>query len=279
MLWIPVLIACTSGPDAGPGSGTSRVLTYNVQGLPDALSAAERPTLERMERIAPLLADYEVVGLQEDFDATNHDALIEGVPHPAVAWFDDPVSPDRVYGAGLSVLSSLGTPVEVFESHYQQCHGLLDGASDCLASKGLLIQRLELAEGIEIDVYDTHHEAGGGPEDDAARRSQVEEAIASIEGLSAGRAVVFAGDFNLRWSDPEDLDELQLYADVGLRDACREVSCPEDDHIDHVLLRSSEQLSLEVIAWSREEAFVDEDGADLSDHPAIVAEIAWSIQQ
>lgn len=271
------LFACTTPPNA-PTSGTFSVLTYNVHGLPDALSNTERPTLERMERIGPLLEPYGVVGLQEDFDADYHAALLEGTPHPTAAWFDDPVGPDRAYGAGLSLLAAVGEPVEAIEQHYQQCHGILDGASDCLASKGLQIQRLALAEGIELDVYNTHHEAGGGEEDDAARRSQVQEAIASIDGRSSGRAVVFTGDFNLRWTDPQDVDELQLYVDAGLRDACDEVGCPEDDHIDKVFLRSSDQLELEVLSWSRELQFVDEAGADLSDHPAIAVEVGWSIR-
>ena len=50
-----------------PREGAFSVVTYNVQGLPDALTDSPRPTQDRMQDIAPLLDAYDVVGLQEDF--------------------------------------------------------------------------------------------------------------------------------------------------------------------------------------------------------------------
>lgn len=276
---LPLLLACAESPPEEtplPTEGTFSALTYNVQGLPDVLSDSDRPTLDRMVDIAPRLNDYDLVGLQEDFDATNHAALVAEADHDLVAWFDDPVEPSRVYGAGLSVLARVGTVAEVREVHYSTCYGVLDGASDCLASKGFLAARLDLGDGAELDFYDTHHEAGGGPEDDDARAAQVAEVLSSIDGWSAGRAILFVGDFNLRWTDPEDTDDLQTYVDAGLRDACVELDCPEGDHIDRFFVRDSDRLRLEPLQWRREADFIGQDGTDLSDHPALALEIAWS---
>ncbi len=273
------LFACAEPPPGGdlfPTEGSLSALTYNVQGLPDVLTDHPRPGLDRMERIAPLLVDYDVVGLQEDFDAANHAALVARADHDLVTWFDDPVDDTRVYGPGLSLLTRAGQVVEVREEHYTTCHGVLDGASDCLASKGFHVVRLDLGGGVELDVLNTHHEAGGGTEDDLARAAQVAQVLAALEGPSAGRAILYMGDFNLRWTDPEDVDELQAYVDAGLRDACDEVACPELDHIDKFFLRDSQDLRLEVVEWRREAHFLDEDGADLSDHPAIAVEVAWT---
>jgi len=277
-----LLAACGSSPVTDSGSPTTgqtagilTALTYNVHGLPDPLSSTERPGAERMERIAPLLEAHDLVGLQEDFDAANH-ALLSATEHPISQWFEDPVDEDRAYGAGLALLSRVGVESNYFEEHYDDCAGILDGASDCLASKGFQVLRLTLG-GAEVDVYNTHHEAGGGDEDDAARTAQVSQVLASMDGRSAGRAIVFMGDTNLHWSDPEDVVELERYQAAGLRCACDEVGCG-DDHIDRIFLRDSDELALSTLGWWVDETFVDEDGVGLSDHPAVAAELSWELR-
>ena len=264
------LTADSTAPE--PTEGTFRALTYNVHGLPDVITGDDGDT--RMRGIAPLLNAFDVVGLQETFDETKHGLLTVEADHPVHEWFTDKVEDSRVYGSGLAVLARAEL-VEVFTEHYRQCHGLVDSSSDCLASKGFQVVRLRLG-GAELDVYNTHHEAGGGAEDNAVRTDQVSQVLESIDGRSAGRAVLFMGDTNLRPSDPPDAIELQRYADAGLRDACEEIACPETDHIDRFLLRDSDELALEVLGWANEEAFFDGDGVPLSDHPAISAEIGWS---
>ena len=90
--------------------------------------------------------------------------------------------------------------------------------------------------------------------------------------------MVFLGDFNLRPSDPGDLPLIeQLLNEGGLSDACSEVACAEPDHIDQILFRSSASLALEVTSWSNvADEFIDGDGVDLSDHPAISSTFSWS---
>lgn len=278
--WLAALACACNTPDGAepsetPTEGQLSALTYNVQGLPDALSESTRPTAERMTLISPLLERYDLALLQEDFDPENHELLVAEATHPVREHFDTLVSPERVYGSGLSQLARGATLVEVFEEHYTACNGVLDGASDCLASKGFLILRLSLG-GAEIDVYDTHHEAGSGLEDIDARGVQVDQVIASIEGRSAGRAVLFGGDTNLRWSDPDDAPLLQRYADAGLRDVCTELDCPETDHIDRFLMRDGDDLALTALGWESPGDFFEGDDP-LSDHPPIVAQIGWSL--
>lgn len=257
----------------GPTSGTLRVLTYNVAGLPDGLSGAEGDLLDRMPAIQALLSDYDLVGLQEDFDEDGHAALTEGTTHAEVRWFSATLTDERVYGAGLSLLLP-EVSVDYREEHYTECNGVLDGSSDCLASKGFQTSTLRLG-GQSLDVLNTHHEAGGGEADEAARRSQVEQVLAAVDAHSADHALIMTGDFNLRPSDPKDVEPLALYDDAGLLRACDLVGCPEPDHIDQIRVRSSSTLSLEVLEWARHEQFVSTTGVDLSDHPAISAVIAW----
>ena len=254
--------------------GELTVLSYNVHGLPEAITGDD--TSGRMLDIAPRLAAWDILGLQEDWDASNHSSLIAQVDHETRLWFDE-VLDDRFYGAGLSVLARYPV-VEQMQVHYSTCFGITDGASDCLASKGFQVLRLDLG-GPTVDVYNTHFEAGGGTEDNAARAVQVSEVLSALQEWSAGEAVVFTGDFNLRWSDPEDAPLLEQLADEGgLVDSCEAVACEETDHIDRVFYRSGENVEIDAISWSnRSGEFLDSNGIDLSDHPPISAKLAWQL--
>lgn len=277
-----LLILAACGPSESdsaielPTSGSLRVLSYNVAGLPTGLAGPPRPTPERMAAIAPKLGGYDLVGLQEDFTDEGHDLLLAEADHPVRHWFSTTVAADRAYGSGLSSLAREAELVEVFEDHYSACNGVLDGASDCLASKGFLTLRLSLG-GHELDFVNTHHEAGGGADDEAARTTQVTEVLAAMSGRSADRAVVFVGDFNMRWSDPPDAVELQRYADAGLRDACDELACPEPERIDRVLVRDGGGMRLTVSDWAVEPGFEDAEGAPLSDHDPVAITLSWSV--
>lgn len=273
-MWL-ALLACADPTLAPlPVTGSFEVLTYNVQGLPDALSESETPTDVRMRQIAPFLDAFDLVGLQEDFDEANHGLLTAESTQPVQEWFGE-VLPGQVYPAGLGVLARIGNLVEVHTGHYALCNGILTDGSDCLASKGFLAVRLAVGSGT-LDVYDTHLDAGGAPLDESTRVSQVDELLASIDGWSAGHAVLLMGDTNLRPSDPPDAGLLTHLADAGLRDACVELGCEETDHIDRFLLRDGDDVALVPLSWRRDATFVDEAGADLSDHPALVASIGWS---
>jgi endonuclease/exonuclease/phosphatase family metal-dependent hydrolase len=268
---IPLLLvaACTDGHEP---SGLLSMLTYNVQGLPDPLTDSDRPGTERMPAIATLLEPYDVVGLQEDFIEENH-LLLTDTSHPERRWFSAKTSSEKAFGSGLSALSR-PTITAYVEIHYEQCHGILDGASDCLASKGFQVATLDLG-GVLLDVINTHHEAGGGPLDIAARESQVEQVIAALD-ARPDRAVVFLGDMNLRPSDPDDQPALARYASVGLRDACAEVACPEDNHIDQIYVRDGADLTLTVEQWNNvDPTFRFAEGDPMSDHPPISAIVRW----
>jgi len=257
----------------GVSTGSLRVLTYNVHGLPSLLTGDDTPG--RMVQIAPLLQGWDLVGLQEDWDADNHAMLIGETDHMTKLWFDETVSADRYYGSGLSLLARYPV-IEGVNTHYTACNGVVGGASDCLASKGFQVVRLQVGTA-QIDVYNTHFEAGGGAEDNAARAVQVGQIVDALGGYSAGRAVIFTGDFNLRASDPDDLPELMRLKDEGgLTDVCSALNCPEPDHIDRVFIRSSDRVQLRADGWANVSSdFLDSDSVGLSDHPPISATVAW----
>lgn len=273
-----LLLAFACAPDAPEAtasepatSGEFSALTYNVHGLPDVITGTDGAA--RMAGIAPLLPAYDLIGLQESFDEGLQQAVTADCDHPTQLWSDEKLGADRAYGNGLALLSRLEA-VEDVAVFYSTCHGLVDGASDCLASKGFQVLRVRVG-GRELDIYNTHHEAGGGEADDAARAVQVDEVIAHMDSWSAGRAVLYLGDSNLRPSEAPDAALLDRYFAAGLSDACTLVGCAEPDHIDRFLLRDGDDLTLRVTAWSNEPQFVDAAGEPLSDHPAIAVTIGW----
>lgn len=268
-------LACQKEPaeDTGPTAGQLDVLTYNVHGLPSGITGDDTPG--RMAQIAPLLDRYPLIGLQEDWDEANAATLAAALERRTELWFGEPLD-ERFYGAGLAFFAEQA--VESYEpTYYETCNGTLDGASDCLASKGFQVVRLRMGPGATLDVYNTHMEAGNSAEDDSSRTAQLDMLLAQIDSFSAGHAVLFMGDTNLGADDPEDVPLIAaLMEGGGFTDACDAVACPEPGRIDKLLVRDGEDLAIDVDSWAVAEEFVDEDGAPLSDHEGITASLRWA---
>ena len=120
-------------------------------------------------------------------------------------------------------------------------------------------------------------EAGGCPEDIEIRQNSAEDLVEGIAERSGDRAVIVAGDFNLRRTDPEDVAPFETILDgAGLTDACDATNCG-DERIDHVLVRSGPRLDLEVTTWRTADEFVDEeDDGPLSDHLAVAVDVRYT---
>jgi endonuclease/exonuclease/phosphatase family metal-dependent hydrolase len=275
LLTVAALTGCPTDPGTGlepPTEGSFDALTYNVHGLPPAITGDD--TTGRMQQIAPLLEGYPVIGLQEDFDQANHTILAEGVELQTELAFDE-VLDGRFYGSGLAVLADFDE-VDHHHEHFEQCFGTFDNSSDCLASKGFQRVRVDLGGGATVDLYNTHFEAGGGDEDEAARESNVLQVLDAMLAQSDGQAVLFMGDTNLHGDDPVDVEHLSLLTGgADLVDACDVIGCPEPGRIDRFLIRDGDEVTLTVEGWGVEQAFYDDDGVPLSDHDAISARFGW----
>lgn len=263
------LLGCCE-PLGRPG-GEISILTYNVHGLPPEITGDD--TTARMEQIGPLLKGFDIVGLQEDWLDENHAVLDEAVDYPTRDRETEKLD-DRAYGKGLAMFAARESVASAGD-FYTTCYGTIENASDCFASKGWRMLRLDLL-GAEVDVYNTHLEAGGGPEDDAARGAQVDALIDAIANESADRAVIFVGDTNLEDTDPEDEPLIRKLEDeTGLVNACVALDCPEPERIDRVMFRGSGNVSVDADSWSVAEEFADSEGVPLSDHEPIAVTLAW----
>ncbi|MEC9465418.1 MAG: endonuclease [Myxococcota bacterium] len=262
--------ALSSNSLTPPSSTRFSVLTYNVAGLPDPISQAT-PSINH-PKISGLLNGYEVVLVQEDF--AYHQSLSAGARHP---FQSTPMPPRfRFQSDGLNRYSVFPTS-KVTRHRWQSCNGIVFGANDCLADKGFSVSRLELTEGITLDLYNLHADAGDDPLDAAARRSEFDQLAQVIETYSEGHAVIVAGDTNLKVELVQDRSIFHAFLEkTQLTDTCHAVACRLES-IDRILYRSSANLHLEPSDWRVAEEFVDERGQNLSDHPAIAVDFTWTI--
>ena len=260
-------IAWSWGAWAAPTSGRLKVLSYNIAGLPDGFMTAH-PS-RNMPLIGPLLGRYDLVFVQEDFAYGSE--LRRGVTLP----FQSPAfvrGEQWNFGDGLSYFSRLEVSA-LRREPWRACHGMVDSYFDCLTPKGFTSARVQLAEGVEVDVYNVHLDAGNGELDLKARVAQVEQLVAAIRERSAGRAVLLAGDTNIPTQQRALL--ARLSEELELVDACVALRCPDTRRIDRVFFRDSAALDWTPRKWSVDRRFVDGRQRPLSDHSAVAVELDW----
>lgn len=261
-----------STPATAATSGTFNVLTYNVAGLPEGLSSGNPE--KNTPLIAPRLAAYDIVNVQEDFN--YHAALYAGDNHP----YRTATSGGVPFGDGLNTLSD--HPFEDFERvKWNNCTG-----TNCLTPKGFSLARVRLAEGVFVDLYNVHTNADDTDDALAARRANIEQLSDFIQANSSGNAVIVMGDTNTRYT--RSGDNIRTLADEnGLTDAWVRLAkggvrptqgadallCPTTaptngcEVVDKVLYRGSRILTLDATRYNNEWAsFLDSAGANLSDH-------------
>lgn len=265
-----LLTACggSSPTQAGGASGTFSLLTYNVAGLPQGISPSNPEA--NMPVISGLLNHYDIALVQEDF--FYHEELQASARHqqqsPPKASKADFQASD-----GLNRFSNL--PFARFARHEWQACSNASG-SDCLAAKGFSVATAKLADGLEIDIYNVHLDAGGKADDLQARAQQITQLLQMIGARSSGKAVVVAGDTNLDLTRrPGDRTLFEtLTATAGLVDVCQLQECASE-LVDRVMFRGSDKLKLSATSWQMDPRFVDANGQKLSDHFAIGVEFEW----
>lgn len=282
-LWTALLIAsatvvaCDEDADLDdePTSGEFRVLNYNVWGLPDAITHSE--PARRNALISPLLNDFEIVLVQEDFwyhhllaaDATHLYQSEPSNPEPGVL-------PEEM-GDGLNRFSHY--PItDLQRIPWPGCHGANDCGADCLANKGYTFGRHAITSRVSIDIYNLHNEAGRCPEDYLVRSDSTTLMLDDIAQRSAGRAVIVVGDFNLLRGDEGD-DPLLARWLAAFRDVCAVLGCEQLDNRGRrevTYLRDGDHVKLTALEHALDdETFYDAAGDSLSNHSPQWARIGW----
>ncbi|MFD8717538.1 jacalin-like lectin [Streptomyces sp. NPDC059629] len=282
-------LTATATPAAAAG-GTFSVLTYNVAGLPQGLSSAPTPRDTSTTEIGKRIAPYDIVNVQEDFN--YHAYLYATDTHP----YRTATSGGAGIGSGLNSVSNYAWDTDDFERDgWNSCQ--LD-SGDCLTPKGFTFMRERLAEGVYVDFYNLHTNAGTNDGDEASRADNLSQLTSFISTHSAGNAVVVMGDTNTRYTRSADTIA-EFASNNGLTDAwvqlIRGGSAPAkgsdalvcDDTaatvpntcevVDKVLYRSSKLVNLNATSYNNEHAkFLTSDGLMLSDHDPITVGFSWS---
>lgn len=279
-----------TGATAGDDGTVLSLLSYNIHGI-SGLIAKDDPR-DRMPTIGWLTHTYDVVLVQEDFEyhgelaqqfantanryrgngiGSRSDLILAKIVSFPFLVFIPRFSPP--YGAGLSIFvdKEHSVPGSSISEAYSDCYGWIKYSADCWSAKGYQRVTVHTGDGTEVDVYNTHLEAGGSTGDFAARRLQLGQLADAIERLSDGRAVIVAGDFNTAMIRPADRTMVQEFRDrLGLRDSGAAPELPIWRERDLILFRNGRGTVIEVEAAGEALEFTGH-GTALSDHAALYA--------
>lgn len=184
--------------------GSFSALNYNVAGLLFVYCCGD--PADNTTIIGQKLNDFSIVNVQEDFN--YHSTLYDNANHP----YRTPTSGGMAFGDGLNTMSDYPF-TDLVRVKWDNCNG-----TDCLTPKGFILKRIQLKEGVYLDLYNVHANAGSASADYQARRANVSQLVDYINANSAGNAVLVMGDFNCRYTRVEDNIRL-LRTSSGLTDA------------------------------------------------------------
>ena len=177
---ITLLIFCTPAPLLAANLQL-RVLTYNIWGLPSPKAHATW----RYGEIAKRLGAYDVIAFEEAW-SSNTDVVWQIPTHPYHAFGG------QVHGMGGASGLILASKYPIVESHFLGftiCAGW-----ECLAKKGVLMTRIQISPGLQVDFYMTHLNAWD--EHELIRSSQIMELVGMINDYSLDNPIVIMGDLN-----------------------------------------------------------------------------------
>lgn len=280
-----LLIALLSSAQA-VADGQFNILTYNVAGLPDAFSSGSPAT--NTVKISPLLNDYDIVVVQEDF--SYHSDLVSQIVHAHTSAH----SGDIAVGDGMNRFSKIGFS-DFSRTKWNDCYGVFSDGSDCLTPKGFSFSRMNFGDGAVVDVYNLHADASTDDASNAARASNLLQLLAAIETRSSGHAVIVAGDTNSRYT--RSPDRLHDYIAAGFSDTWVEVSrggiipqsgdpaltdCTDKnsgncERVDKILYRDGAAVQLSLADAQVPSNFIDSAGEPLSDHDPVAATFHYSL--
>ncbi len=284
-----VLPGAVALPSAHAATGGSfSVLSYNIAGLPQGLSSAPGDRATDTTLIGQRLSAYDVIHVEEDFN--YHAYLYAADSHP----YRTPTSGGAGIGSGLNSLSNFPYDTDDFERvRWNSCQY---DSGDCLTPKGFTFMRVRLAEGVYVDFYNLHTNAGTNSGDETSRADNLSQLTTYIQSHSKGNAVVVMGDTNTRYTRSADTIAA-FVANNGLTDAwvqlirggsapaagSADLVCDESaitntcEVVDKIMYRGSKLVTLTASGYNNEHAtFLDSSGAMLSDHDPITTNFAWT---
>lgn len=282
-------LAVTSSAEGG--SGTLKMIAYNVSGIPlvgNFQGSVYTSTNDRAAKIGALLngVDADFIGVEEDFNGHKYlAAQMENYPYRSSN------SGGLAQGQGLNAFSK--HKLCNFERvNWNKEFGNLSGSTDALSNKGFIYCLMELEPGVYINVITLHCDAGYEPLSVACRRDNFKQLAEYInKNLNDGRALIVLGDFNFKFKrNLKDDIVTNLMEPTGLKDVWAEVynngitdfNDPDFDHevegddLDRVLYRSGDYMSLEPVSKTVP-PLTGENGEKYTDHNPMLTEFNYTV--
>ncbi|KAL4822067.1 Endonuclease/exonuclease/phosphatase [Aspergillus spinulosporus] len=285
---IPLLSLVPSALAATTGS--FNILSFNVAGLPEILNNNDVPgdKTENTEIIGERFAEYgyDIIHVQEDFN--YHAALYSTDTHP----YRTSTSGGVPFGSGLNTLSNYDW-IDFERVKWDTCSDA--SGFDCWTPKGFTVMRVKLDDGVYVDCYNLHADAGSEEEDVSARSANLQQVSDYISTNSIGNAVLVYGDTNARYtSSGENIRTfetqngmvnpwVELVLDgVEPTEGTDAVVCENPtttqtcETVDKIFYRGSPALTLQATSWAYEDEKFLNNGSILSDHNPITSRFTWT---
>lgn len=264
--------------------GKISLLTYNIAGLPQGISAAKLPRKFSIAEIGEKVEPYDIVNVQEDFNYNTSFYSKNLHPYRTQTKGKIPI------GDGLNTLSKYPI-IEYRRIPWRHCSG-----PDCWTVKGFSFAQIQLANQVTVDVYNVHANSSDVARAARARRENFRQLATYINDNSAGRPLIVMGDFNAHYAYKRDnLHEFLLT--TGLSDGwvqfLRKGVFPEvipkfiaqhmlslnndTESLDKIFFRNSEHLKFQPMDYQVEiQHFTSVEGEALSDHLAVSMQLNWT---
>ncbi|KAL4907368.1 hypothetical protein BDW74DRAFT_176138 [Aspergillus multicolor] len=279
-----------ASPALAATTGSFSILSFNVAGLPDILNNNDVPgdKTENTEIIGERFSEYgyDIIHVQEDFN--YHAALYSTDTHP----YRTATSGGVPFGSGLNTLSNYDW-IDNARVKWDTCSDA--SGFDCWTPKGFTVMRVRLDDGVYVDAYNLHADAGSEDEDVSARSANLQQVADYISANSIGNAVLVYGDTNARYTSAgENIRVFETqngmvnpWVEIVLEgvqptegtDAvvCENPTTTEAcETVDKIFYRGSPALTLQATSWAYEDDKFLNNGSILSDHNPITSEFTWT---
>ena len=280
-------------------SGSFNILTYNVDGLPEIIGGNSSENTRSISAILETLA-LDMVVFQEDF--TKHDDLISNLTTSTYPYRSDHWKGTKTtFGDGLATISKFPFNYGDYKKvQWNKCAGTLWGKiigeisnPDCMTEKGFSVVTLDIDQGLQIDFYNLHQDAGSDRKSLASKQTNMAQLAEYINSYSSEKVVIVAGDFNMKLgalTSPKELAHLSIWIDflnsTGLSVMCMEVynnwnECDASgfDKPDHILFKGNNEYALYALSIDHVAEFGEINKIDtengLSDHYPLKGTIYW----
>ncbi|KAJ0343633.1 hypothetical protein COL154_006162 [Colletotrichum chrysophilum] len=270
-------------------SGDFTVLAMNVAGLPEILQNNEVPgdKTTNSRTIGSYFAKYgyDFINVQEDF---NYHAYIYETDNHA---YRTATSGGVPFGSGLNTLANFDW-IDFERIKWNTCSNA--SGSDCLTPKGFTFIRARIAEGVYVDIYNLHTDAGTEADDLTARNSNLHQVADYIDANSSGNAVLIFGDTNSRYTRTSD--NIGVFASQnGMTDVwlqlerngvvpTEETLCANPsttnycETVDKIFYRGNPILDVKATHFAYESSkFLQSNGSILTDHNPVTGNFTWSL--